>query len=80
MGVRFIKEKRVIHLQIKEGKLEPGGLIDNDTISWVPVSSIDVDNWLDKHKFHTLRYESRSLDLDDLVAPKNYVLTGKSIV
>lgn len=76
VGVRFIKHERVIYLQVKEGEILPGGLIDKDSISWVPVSPIDVDNWLEKHKYHTMRYESRSIDLDDLVAPKNYVLTG----
>ncbi|XP_065200277.1 uncharacterized protein LOC135831598 [Planococcus citri] len=76
VGVRFIKHERVIHLQVKEGTLLPGGLIDKDSVSWVPVSTIDVDNWLEKHKYHTMRYESRSIDLDDVVASKNYVLTG----
>ncbi len=76
MGVRFIKRDRVIHLQVKQGKLMAGGAIDNETMSWVSLPQINVNNWRDRPKFHKLNYESRGLDLDDLVAPEKYLVTG----
>lgn len=73
-----MKQNRILHLQVKEGKLGPSGVIDNTTVSWVPVSNITVGNWRDVQKYHKLTYESRAFDLDDLVAPSGYLLSGKA--
>lgn len=79
IGVRFVKENRTIYLQIKQAKLLPMGLIENTSMSWVNLPQISIHNWIDKPKFHKLSYESRSLDLDDLMAPSGYVITGKHL-
>ncbi|XKL65650.1 hypothetical protein PGB90_009070 [Kerria lacca] len=76
IGIRFVKQNRVIHLQVQEGKLLPGGVIDNQTLAWVSLPSITVGNWLDVPKYHKLSYESRAIDLDDIVAPAKYLVTG----
>lgn len=75
--MRFTKENRTFHLQIKQAKLLPMGIIDNTSMSWASLPQFSLNNWLDKSKYHKLSYESRSFDLDELIAPKNYIITGK---
>ncbi|XP_019876374.1 uncharacterized protein LOC109604287 isoform X1 [Aethina tumida] len=77
-GLRFIKVNRVFHMQIQEGVLKPYGKIDEDTIRWVPVSAYkitdkNVHNGID---YHQMSWEKRAVDLDDLVADKNHIVTG----
>lgn len=77
-GLRFVKNNRVIHLQIQEGKLLPRGKIDVSTVHWVPVDNYKI---LDKgvyngQDFHTLTWEKRALDLDDLVCDEGHLVTG----
>lgn len=77
-GLRFVKENRVIHLQIQEAGLLPRGEINMTSVQWRPVdnyriSDSDVYNGKD---YHTLSWEQRAIDLDDLVAPSGSVLTG----
>jgi len=72
-----VKENRTIHLQIKQAKLLPMGLIDNTSMSWVDLPRISLNDWLDRAKYHKLSYESRSFDLDDLVSTNGYIITGK---
>jgi hypothetical protein len=78
-GLRFVKVNRVIHLQIQEAGLLPRGEINMTSVQWRPVddyriSDSDVYNGKD---YHTLSWEQRAIDLDDLVAPDGSVLTGK---
>lgn len=75
VGVRFVKHNRILHLQVKEGKLESYG-INSSTTAWVSLSNITVGNLQDIPKYHKLTYESRALDLDDLIAPTGFLLTG----
>ncbi|KAJ3646680.1 hypothetical protein Zmor_024256, partial [Zophobas morio] len=77
-GLRFVKNNRIIHLQIQEGKLLPRGNIDMSTVHWVPVEDYRIT---DSHvangqDYHTLTWEKRAVDLDDLVADDGYVVTG----
>ncbi|KAJ9592425.1 hypothetical protein L9F63_015841, partial [Diploptera punctata] len=77
-GLRFVKVNRVIHLQIQEGGVLPRGGINMTSVRWRPVDNYtipgsDVYNGKD---YHTLSWEKRAIDLDDLVAPKGSVLTG----
>ncbi|XP_069676295.1 uncharacterized protein orion isoform X2 [Periplaneta americana] len=77
-GLRFVKKNRVIHLQIQEAGLLPRGGINMTSVQWRPVddyriSDSDVYNGKD---YHTLSWEQRAIDLDDLVAPEGSVLTG----
>lgn len=75
-----MKQNRIIHLQIQEGKLLPHGTIDTDTVHWVPVEDYKIT---DKHiyngqDYHTLSWEKRAIDLDDLVADDGFIVTGKN--
>lgn len=77
-GVRFKKVNQIIHIQIQQGELMPRGNIDKASVHW---KSIEEFNVLDSNikngiDYHTLSWEKRGLDLDDLVLDKNYLLTG----
>lgn len=77
-GLRFVKKNRVIHIQIQEGELESRGLINASTLNWKPVSEYKlldrgIRNGLD---YHTLSWDKRAIDLDDLIAPISHVVTG----
>ncbi|XP_049536714.1 uncharacterized protein LOC125951746 isoform X1 [Anopheles darlingi] len=77
-GLRFLKQDRVIHLAVQQGTLMPQGEIDNRTLEWVPpryfsVLSKGIRDGLD---YHTLTYDNRSMDLDDVQVYPGYVLTG----
>ncbi|KAM3962598.1 uncharacterized protein ACR2FA_003224 [Aphomia sociella] len=75
-GVRLVKHKRVFHLQISEGTLGERGSVTPG--SWVPINKFDpndrgITQGVD---YHTLTYERRSIDLDELDSPLGHVLTG----
>ncbi|XP_037934521.1 uncharacterized protein LOC119668915 isoform X1 [Teleopsis dalmanni] len=78
-GLRFVKKNRVFHLQIQQGELQPRGSINASNISWKPTNNYnifdrDVKNGRD---YHTLSYESRSIDLDDVHTEDiSYIVTG----
>ncbi|KAH8298546.1 hypothetical protein KR044_010952, partial [Drosophila immigrans] len=78
-GARFVKAARVFHLQLQQGELLPGGLINQSSLAWIPlevynVSKVDTRNGYDYHK---LSYNSRSLDLDEIVVDNDtLVVTG----
>lgn len=77
-GIRFRKNNRILHLQIQQGKIKERGIIDPDTVQWVPMSDYTI---LDRgirngHDYHTFKWDNRSVDFDDLVAKPSHVLTG----
>lgn len=77
-GIRFQKVNRIIHLQIQEGELLPRGAINMSTLAWRPISDYKL---LDRgirngQDYHTLSWDKRAIDLDDLVAPASHVVTG----
>lgn len=81
-GVRFIKKDRVIHLQAQEGKLLAGGLIDQSTLSWLPLPHVDVEDleqFIDGRDYHTLSWDNRKFDLDDVDLDASHVVTGNWI-
>jgi hypothetical protein len=76
--MRFVKKNRIIHLQIQEGELLPRGHVNQSTTRWRPISDYTL---LDKSlredvDYHTVNYENRSIDLDDIMAPVSHVVTG----
>ncbi|KAJ8931393.1 hypothetical protein NQ314_015699 [Rhamnusium bicolor] len=77
-GLRFVKKNRIIHLQIQEGKLSTRGKIDIDTVHWVPVEEYKITDRkiYNGQDYHTLSWEKRAIDLDDLEADEGYILTG----
>uniref|UniRef100_A0A0A1XQQ1 CinA-like protein n=2 Tax=Zeugodacus cucurbitae TaxID=28588 RepID=A0A0A1XQQ1_ZEUCU len=78
-GLRMTKHNRIFHLQIQEGELLPRGNINRSSLTWKPVESYqifdrDVRNGRD---YHTLSYESRSMDLDDIYTDDNsFIVVG----
>lgn len=77
-GVRFVKEDRIVHIQIQEGAALPRGMVNTSTLRWRPIMPLKIqeDKLQDGHGYATLRYEERALDLDDLTAPSGHVITG----
>jgi hypothetical protein len=80
-GLRFVKEGRVVHVQIQEGAALPRGMVNASTLQWKTVKPVDIpahreESLEDGPGYATLRYEERAVDLDDLVAPEGYVVTG----
>ncbi|XP_077254812.1 chemokine-like protein orion isoform X1 [Temnothorax americanus] len=77
-GVRLKKINRVIHIQIQEGQLLPRGAINASTIEW---QSVDAFSIMDPHivngiDYHTIVWEKRALDLDNLLSLQDHLLTG----
>ncbi|CAK1554539.1 unnamed protein product [Leptosia nina] len=75
-GVRLVKHGQVFHLQISEGKLGERGTVTAG--SWVPVQKFDINDpdVRDGVDYHTLSYERRAVDLDELDSPYRHILTG----
>ncbi|XP_022176915.1 uncharacterized protein LOC111038214 isoform X1 [Myzus persicae] len=79
-GVRFTKVKQMFHLQAQEGELGPRGAIIESSRRWieVPGSEFSYRNKTlkDGVDYHTLTYEARIMDIDNVIAPENTVVTG----
>lgn len=56
----------------------PRGNIDKTSVQWKSIEEFNVldNNIKNGIDYHTLSWEKRGLDLDDLVLDKNYLLTG----
>ncbi|XP_063904366.1 uncharacterized protein LOC135123538 isoform X2 [Zophobas morio] len=77
-GLRFVKNRQVIHLQIQEGTLLPYGQIDLDTLRWVPVEDYKVTNssYHPGKDYYTLKWEERDFDLADIMVKEGSIVTG----
>ncbi|ERL85944.1 hypothetical protein D910_03359, partial [Dendroctonus ponderosae] len=77
-GLRFVKKNRVIHLQIQEGELLPRLGINASSVAWKPVEDYKITDRkiFNGQDYHTLTWEKRRIDLDDLEADDGNVLTG----
>lgn len=84
MGVRFVRQDYMIHVQIKEGRL---GLTKfNGYDPWKPLEDIGYDKSTQKFFIKNgsntplqlgLDYwHPETINLDDLVAPRGYAVTG----
>lgn len=67
---------RVIHLQISEGTLLPGAIIESKSNQWRPVDPIDIRKSIKGVDYHEMTNEERTVDLDDLEGPVGHVMTG----
>ena len=76
-GIKLSKVNKVIHLQIQEGKLLPRGEILQESVQWKDVDESTIEG-INGKDYHTLDWDNRAIDLDDLVAPKSHLLTGKT--
>lgn len=77
-GVRFAKKNRVIHLQIQEGQLMERGRINASSVNWIPLEDYTIlDKGIrDGRDYHTLAWDRREVDLDDLGAPVGHVVVS----
>ncbi|KAH0557329.1 hypothetical protein KQX54_004237 [Cotesia glomerata] len=84
VGVRFVRQGYMIHVQIKEDKLEPTKF--NKYGPWKPLEDIGYDGSTEKFFLKNgnntplqlgLDYwHPKTMNLDDLVAPLGYAVTG----
>lgn len=80
-GLRFVKKNRIVHVQIQEAEALARGQVNTTTLRWKPVEIMFItdkrkDSLDSTEDYATLRYEERALDLDDLNAPVDHVVTG----
>lgn len=78
-GVRFAKQNRIIHLQVQEGKLLSYGKINQTSLRWIPVPRFKIldKGIVDGIDYHTLSYERREFDFDDLSAPADHIVVSQ---
>jgi len=71
----------MFHLQAQEGVLGPRGTIHEPSRQWIQVPGSDFSyknkTLKDGVDYHTLTYEARTIDIDNVIAPENTVVTGK---
>lgn len=78
-GLRLVKNNRVFHFQIEQGEVTSKGL-NKSELDWKSVDGFSTNgrNVQEGQDFLKLAWNQRAIDLDDLVAPPGYVLTGVS--
>lgn len=71
-----MKHNRIIHLQVQESQLLQYGDINSSTTHWVPISQFTIlDRGIkDGIDYHTLSFDRREIDLDDITAPVGHVV------
>ncbi|CAG0882692.1 unnamed protein product, partial [Cyprideis torosa] len=75
-GIRLEKVDRVFHIRIQEGKILRGGEVDRETVRWTEVQGFKLSEAKEDQDYSVLSFEKRAMDLDDLIAPRGYVVTG----
>lgn len=80
-GLRFVEKNKIIFLQIQKIKVSSDGYANSNDIVWQEIPNYKrtdrgVREGVD---FHTLSRTERSIDLDDIVAPPGYVITGVTL-
>ena len=67
-----------MHIEIQQGTLLPGGKIDENSVYWkgaddYTLSDKNVKPGVD---YHTIKWEQRGINLDDVKAPSESLITG----
>ncbi|XP_054288862.1 uncharacterized protein LOC129004333 isoform X1 [Macrosteles quadrilineatus] len=73
-GIRFVKMNGVVHMQIQEGSLGRYGHINGT--SWQSVDNFKTKDTIEGKDYMKMSYYKRAIDLDDLLAPPEHVITG----
>lgn len=78
VGVRFQMKNQVTHIQIQQGKLLPSGAIDKASIQWKEMDDYSIfdPNIVTGKDFHPITWLERTICLDSVESPKDYVVTG----
>lgn len=66
----------IVHIQIQDGILEHHGQINQSSITWQSVNNFKVKDALEGEDYMKMSYYKRAIDLDDLIAPPEHVITG----
>lgn len=74
--MRLIKQNRIIHLQVKESQLLKFGRVNDSMSRWVPIPQFTIldKGMKDGIDYHTLSFDKREIDLDDVTAPVGHVV------
>lgn len=73
-GVRFVKVNKIIHLQLQEGQLMAGGLINETSIYWIPTKNYSRSEAIEGEDYHELKDTTRAIELEDVILPENHVV------
>ena len=75
---RFTNKNDVVHIQIKQGKLLPNGIINKTTEHWKALENYKISdkNIVNEKDYHTITWHERGVFLDKLDTPTNHVVTG----
>lgn len=78
--MRFVKQNRIIHIQLQEGQLLERGRINASSVRWIPVEDYSIyDKGIrEGFDYHTLAWDRRDIDLDDLTAYAKHVVVSKN--
>ncbi|XP_057341101.1 uncharacterized protein LOC130678129 [Microplitis mediator] len=88
VGVKFVKKDYMVHLQIAEAILLPGGKIDQSSAAWKPLEDFDYSESVKKFYVKSYYGNMKTLllgkdyghptvvYLDDLTVYKDYIVTG----
>ncbi|OXU21737.1 hypothetical protein TSAR_008991 [Trichomalopsis sarcophagae] len=69
-GARFVKDDHVMYIQLQEGRLQAGGVIDEKTLNW-------ASYWESPQQFFATDGDHHhDINLDDLQAPVGHVIVG----
>lgn len=66
----------VVHVQIQEGTLSKYGHIEETALAWLPVDNFKTKDTVEGQDYMKMSYYKRAIDLDDLKAPAEHVVTG----
>ncbi|KAH9634564.1 hypothetical protein HF086_006189 [Spodoptera exigua] len=75
-GMRLVKLGKVFHIQIYQGKLVERGFVESSEEVLAQAFDPEHAGVLEGVDYHTLTYERRAIDLDELDSPSGHVLTG----
>lgn len=74
-----MKKNRIFHIQIQEGVLLARGVVNQTSLSWIPIDNytLHTKGVIRDRDYHTLGYGVTSIDLDDVITDDNaFVVTG----
>ncbi|CAG7786085.1 unnamed protein product [Allacma fusca] len=72
-GFRFIMHDGILHINIEEGIPEKNGFILDGSTEWKAIPRLNKKR---PSEVATLDYTNRAFDLDDIVVPPDFVITG----
>nr|XP_021194433.2 uncharacterized protein LOC110379212 isoform X2 [Helicoverpa armigera] len=75
-GIRLVKHGKVFHIQIYQGKLVERGFVESSEEVVAQAFDPTQPGIIEGVDYHTLSYEKRAIDLDELDSPAGHVLTG----